>query len=105
MAASHARDGGMLTVSVVFADVADVWSCELELAAGASVDDAIAASEFTAVYAGADPWLMGVGIFGRAVRPDTLLNQGDRIEIYRPLTFDPTVSRRRRALHRGRRHP
>ena len=46
------------------------------------------------------PWQAGVGVFGRAVRPDTALNDGDRLEIYRGLTFDPKESRRRRAEHR-----
>ena len=41
-----------------------------------------------------------MGVFGRAVRPDTALNDGDRLEIYRGLTFDPKESRRRRAEHR-----
>jgi putative ubiquitin-RnfH superfamily antitoxin RatB of RatAB toxin-antitoxin module len=103
MVASKAGEGHTLTVSVYFADVAAVWSRELELGVGATVDDAIVASAFSASYPGADPWLMGVGVFGRAVRRDTVLAQGDRIEIYRPLTFDPTVSRRRRALHKSRR--
>jgi putative ubiquitin-RnfH superfamily antitoxin RatB of RatAB toxin-antitoxin module len=99
-----ARADDLLTVSVYFADAATVWSRQLELAAGATVHDAITASGFSAAHSGADPWRMGVGVFGRAVRPDTVLAQGDRIEIYRPLSFDPTVSRRRRALHRSRRH-
>jgi putative ubiquitin-RnfH superfamily antitoxin RatB of RatAB toxin-antitoxin module len=104
MAASEAPIDGNLAVCVVFAEIATVWHCELTLAIGATVNDAIAASGFSAAHPGSDPWSMGVGIFGRVVRPDTLLAAGDRIEIYRPLTFDPTVSRRRRALHRDRRN-
>jgi putative ubiquitin-RnfH superfamily antitoxin RatB of RatAB toxin-antitoxin module len=40
------------------------------------------------------------GVFGKKVSPDALVGHGDRIEIYRPLTFDPKESRRRRAAHR-----
>jgi uncharacterized protein len=38
-----------------------------------------------------------IGIFGNLVSPDTLLREGDRVEIYRPLQIDPKESRRRRA--------
>lgn len=38
-----------------------------------------------------------VGIFGKKCTLQTLLSEGDRIEIYRPLTIDPKVARRLRA--------
>ncbi len=38
-----------------------------------------------------------IGIWGRACAPDTVLAEGDRIEIYRPLAMDPTEARRLRA--------
>jgi hypothetical protein len=39
-----------------------------------------------------------IGIHGRVVRRDTVLTDGDRVEIYRPLVADPKQARRRRAL-------
>ncbi len=38
-----------------------------------------------------------LGIFSRAVKPDTVLRAHDRIEIYRPLQADPKEVRRQRA--------
>jgi putative ubiquitin-RnfH superfamily antitoxin RatB of RatAB toxin-antitoxin module len=38
-----------------------------------------------------------IGIFSRRVAPDEVLHDGDRVEIYRPLTLDPKDARRRRA--------
>lgn len=38
-----------------------------------------------------------LGIFSRRVAADELLRDGDRVEIYRPLTLDPKDARRRRA--------
>jgi len=38
-----------------------------------------------------------LGIFGRLTRTDHALQEGDRIEIYRPLAADPKVARRARA--------
>ncbi len=35
-----------------------------------------------------------VGIYGRVVDPDTALENGDRVEIYRPLEVDPREARR-----------
>lgn len=37
-----------------------------------------------------------LGIFGKAVKDDTPLRDGDRIEVYRPLLIDPKEARRKR---------
>ncbi len=41
-----------------------------------------------------------VGIFGKKCTLDTIVNTGDRIEIYRPLTIDPKTARRLRAARK-----
>ena len=41
-----------------------------------------------------------VGIFGHRVSLETRLNEGDRVEIYRPLKIDPKEIRRLRALRK-----
>jgi len=38
-----------------------------------------------------------LGIYGERVSEDTLLKEGDRVEIYRPLQQDPMELRRQRA--------
>ena len=38
-----------------------------------------------------------IGIWGRACAPETVLADGDRVEVYRPLTMDPNEARRLRA--------
>ncbi|MEK7815812.1 MAG: RnfH family protein [Pseudomonadota bacterium] len=38
-----------------------------------------------------------VGIFGERARLDDVVQDGDRVEIYRPLIADPKEARRRRA--------
>lgn len=38
-----------------------------------------------------------LGIFARRVEPGQVLQEGDRLEIYRPLQLDPKEARRRRA--------
>ena len=41
-----------------------------------------------------------IGIWGRACAPQTVLSDGDRVEIYRPLRMDPNEARRLRARSR-----
>ncbi len=43
-----------------------------------------------------------VGIWGRTVDLNRVLEQGDRVEFYRPLAVDPKVARREK-LNSGRR--
>ena len=95
-----ANEGGRLRIWVCHAGPAAAWQQALALPAGATVGDALRASGFEAAFPGCDPWVMGVGVFGRLCQADTALTDGDRVEIYRPLAFDPKVSRRRRAEHR-----
>ena len=49
----------------------------------------------------ADP----LGIFGKAVKDDTPLQEGDRVEVYRPLLADPKEARRRRAAKAAVKQP
>jgi len=67
----------------------------LQLPAGATVRDAL---EAAGVGAGAP----AVGVFGKQVRLDTRLADGDRVEVYRPLALDPKERRRQRARIRER---
>ena len=62
----------------------------VELAAGATLGDAILAAGLAAQG-------MKTGIFGKLAGPETVLKDGDRVEIYRPLALDPKEARRRRA--------
>jgi uncharacterized protein len=40
---------------------------------------------------------VSVGVFGELVQLDTCLQDGERVEVYRPLLADPKEARRRRA--------
>jgi sulfur carrier protein len=66
----------------------------LQLPAGSTLADARAAVE-PLLPDGAHAWL--AGIWGRQQPPQTLLRDGDRVELYRPLRVDPKVARRERA--------
>jgi len=89
-----------LRVEVCLARPDGAWRRVLTLQAGATAAQALQASGFAAEFPGMDPWKQGVGVYGKACQPETPLADGDRVEIYRPLTFDPKESRRRRVEHR-----
>lgn len=86
-----------IRVSVVYATPAGQWLRELELPAGATVRQAIEQSRIVELAGLDGAETPDVGIFGRRVTHDTLVRDGDRIEIYRPLRIDPKEARRRRA--------
>lgn len=70
----------------------------LEVTAGTTVAEAITASGLADRFEGFEPDLSMVGIFGRKVSAEQVLQTGDRVEIYRPLIADPKEVRRQRAL-------
>lgn len=69
----------------------------LRVAAGTTVREAIRLSGLSARYPQIDAEGVPVGIHGRAVARDAKLQDGDRVEVYRPLVADPKQARRRRA--------
>ncbi len=68
----------------------------VDLPAGATVADAVARSGLVARY-GIDRAALGFAIFGRRVRADAPLADGDRVELTRPLVVDPKAARGERA--------
>jgi len=79
-----------------------LWTVELD--AAASVADALAAARVAAgAAAAAVPWEQAaVGIFGEPCARTAACADGDRIELYRPLTRDPRSARRARAARERR---
>jgi len=75
----------------------DVAEREFELAEGATVGDALAASGLQVPEGGE------VGIWGRRTPLSQVLREGDRVEVCRPLVVDPKVARRERFQRQGAR--
>lgn len=66
----------------------------LDMEAGSTVRGAIERSGLLAQFPEIDLVQDQVGVFGKLVELDTLLRDGDRVEIYRPLIADPRDARR-----------
>jgi putative ubiquitin-RnfH superfamily antitoxin RatB of RatAB toxin-antitoxin module len=80
-----------LHVQVIHAWPRRAEAVMLEVPAGATVADAVAASGLG--IEGID----GYAIHGERATGATLLRDGDRVELLRPLQVDPKEARRRRA--------
>ena len=92
-----------LAVAVVYAtpDAEDLT--ELVLPSGATVQDAVDRSGVLSRHPPLAAGLLELGIWGRVVPAGQQLSDGDRVEIYRPLTVEPKEARRVRAAVRRRR--
>jgi putative ubiquitin-RnfH superfamily antitoxin RatB of RatAB toxin-antitoxin module len=67
-----------------------VQQVTLSLQAGATVEQAVLASALVDVQ----ELGLHVGVWGRKSALSAVLREGDRVEIYRPLTVDPKEARR-----------
>lgn len=89
----------MLQIEVIYATQEMQQPIVVSMTDGATVQQAIEASRVTQIYPEILERPLVVGIYGEIVRdPSTYkLQDGDRVEIYRPLQVDPKEARRRRA--------
>jgi putative ubiquitin-RnfH superfamily antitoxin RatB of RatAB toxin-antitoxin module len=78
-----------MKVAVVYATPRRQFWMTVELPDGATVSDAIARSTVLKQFPDVDLGRQKVGLFGKVTTLDAVLSDGDRIEIYRPLTVDP----------------
>lgn len=70
---------------------------KLDVAPGTTVLEAARRSGITDKFEGIDLDNSRFGIFGSVVAPGQVLQDGDRVEIYRPLLADPKEVRKARA--------
>lgn len=83
-----------LKVEVVCAQKSSQQVVALVVDEGASAIDAVRASGLIPIDTVADENPLHLGIYGKSVPPDTVLRDGDRVEIYRSLKIDPKAARR-----------
>ncbi len=87
-----------INVEIVYASEQDVTSISLVMESGSSIETAIKRSDILDKYSEIDLKNNKIGIFSDIKSLDDILQEGDRIEIYRPLKIDPKQARRQRAL-------
>ncbi|MBC7617673.1 MAG: RnfH family protein [Candidatus Saccharibacteria bacterium] len=92
----------VLRITVVCAvKPGQVAEWQLDLADGVCVADALLACGAVSAFAGVDLMGSDTGVWGKLAVHTRLLADGDRVELYRPLTVDPKVARRQRFTRQG----
>lgn len=93
-------DASDITIQVVYALPEEQQLLTVKLAAGTSARDALKdilqrqLVQLADSDAAIDTDLLPIGVFGESVEDSYRMRQGDRLEIYRPLTRDPKDRRR-----------
>ena len=86
-----------MLVGVAYADKFKPTWLKLDVPEGSTLREAIERSGLLERFPEIDLSVNKVGVFGKLSRLDATLSDGDRVEIYRPITVDPeTVERRDR---------
>lgn len=93
-----------LHITVVYSPLErDVREVVLQLSAGTTVLQALQTSGLLQLFPALDPSTLALGVWGYKASLTQVLQDNDRVEIYRPLTVDPKVARRERFASQGAR--
>lgn len=84
-----------MNIGVAYADRLKQSWLKLDVPEGSTVREAIERSGLLELHPEIDLETQKVGIFGKIAKLDAVVEEGSRVEIYRPITADPeTVERR-----------
>lgn len=86
-----------ITVEVLYAYPDNYFLQKVELNSPLNIEEVILKSGILEKYPEIDLHKNRVGIFSRPAKLSDIVEDGDRIEIYRPLLADPKEIRRKRA--------
>lgn len=98
MANETGNEGHLIMVEVAYAKPEEQAVVALNIPQNATVGQAIQLSGLLSRFPEINQSMLKVGIFGAICKLEQSLNDGDRVEIYRPLIHDPKDARRMRAL-------
>ena len=85
-----------IKVSVAYATSSEQMWRDITLSSGSTLHRAIEKSGILSEFPEIDLDNGKVGVFGAIKDLDTVLRDGDRVEIYRPITIDPEKLERRK---------
>lgn len=91
-----------MRIEVAYARADRQWLLALEVEQGVTAHAALQASGLLAECPELQAGEPVLGVWSRRVAPDTVLEAGDRLEVYRPLRADPKTARRQRAERQAR---
>ena len=85
-----------IKVEVLYALPHEQTLLNVEVPQGTALSDALKISGILDKYPEIDLAVNKLGIFGKLSKPDVVLRDRDRVEIYRPLIADPKEVRKKR---------
>lgn len=86
-----------LTIEVVYAEPEKQKLIRLKVPAGTTIIQAVELANMKRFFPNFDLKGLDFGIFSQPQKPDFILQNGQRVEIYRPLLADPKEMRKLRA--------
>lgn len=86
-----------INIEVAYAAPSQQKIIPIEIEAGSTIEQAIDRSGILEHFPDIDLTKQKVGIFSKLKKLTDIVVDGDRIEIYRPLTIDPKEARKKRA--------
>jgi len=86
-----------IRVEVAYARRDEQAILSVETTPGITAQEAIERSGILGRFKEIDLRVNKIGVFGKLVAPDQVLEPGDRVEIYRALVADPKEARKKRA--------
>jgi hypothetical protein len=89
------HEEGAMKVRIAYASPTRQAWLSVEVPDGATIKDAIERSGVLQQFPEINLEQQKVGIFGKLTKLDAALADGDRIEIYRPITCDPKMVKRK----------
>lgn len=90
-----------IKIEVAYAAPQDQRIFTVEIEVGSTIQAAIQRSGILAIYPEIDLTKQKVGIFSKSRQLSDLVNDDERIEIYRPLIIDPKEARRAKAKRKS----
>jgi putative ubiquitin-RnfH superfamily antitoxin RatB of RatAB toxin-antitoxin module len=93
----------LIRVEVAYASVSEQTIVVVMLKVGSTIEMAILQSGILDLFPEIDLACQKVGVFSKVRELSDVVNEGDRVEIYRPLVIDPKEARRAKAKKAGRR--
>jgi uncharacterized protein len=93
-------DEGLIEIEVAYAKPEEQVIVTINVPQGTTVEQAVILSGILECFPEISQSELKTGIFGVSCKPEQIVGQGDRVEIYRPLIHDPKEARRQRALRR-----
>ena len=86
-----------VSIEVVYGTATEQKIVSMVVEPGTQAQTAVQQSHINEFFAQCDLSAVKLGLFGKVIPAEYILQAGDRVEIYRPLLADPKVSRQLRA--------